>query len=174
MIAALDGVDMIVFTGGIGENDRGSARRDLRRPVLDRRQPRRSSEPVREQSRSAIRVALFGARSPLAGRRADRPPYACAVHKALPDSTVSVSYFASRLRIASNSRRRAGARFRISHFESFERIEDDLGHDQPGVLLVVGGNDIPGRVIGCLSRPGIPHTPSCTASRISAPRCPPG
>ena len=27
-----------------------------------------------------------------------------------------------------------------------ERIEDDLGHDQPGILLVIGRNDLPGRV----------------------------
>ena len=48
MIAALDGVDMIVFTGGIGENDRGSARRDLWRIILDRDQPRRSPQRGRE------------------------------------------------------------------------------------------------------------------------------
>ena len=42
MIAALDGIDLLVFTGGIGENDARSTRRDLRRLVLDRRQSRRS------------------------------------------------------------------------------------------------------------------------------------
>ena len=54
MIAALDGVDLIVFTGGIGENDARSARCDLRRLVLDRRQPRRSPEPVRRTTPSTI------------------------------------------------------------------------------------------------------------------------
>ena len=42
-------------------------------------------------------------------------------------------------------------RLGICHVESFERIEDDLGYDQPGVLLVVGGNDIPGH-IACTCR----------------------
>jgi len=36
------------------------------------------------------------------------------------------------------------ARFGIGHVEAFKRIEDNLGDDQPGVLFVVGGNDIPG------------------------------
>ena len=43
------------------------------------------------------------------------------------------------------------ARFRIGHFESFERIEDNPGNNQPGILLVVGGDDIPGRVARCWS-----------------------
>ena len=37
--------------------------------------------------------------------------------------------------------------FRIVHFQSFERVEDDLGDDQPRVFLVVGRNDKPRRVI---------------------------
>jgi hypothetical protein len=57
MIAALDGVDLVVFTGGIGEND-GKAR-----------------AAICEQSHQRSRIALPGARSRLAGRRADRPPY---------------------------------------------------------------------------------------------------
>src|ERR1700685_911867 len=40
------------------------------------------------------------------------------------------------------------ARFRVSHFEFFERIEDNPGYYKPSVLLVVGGNDIPGFVSG--------------------------
>ena len=43
-------------------------------------------------------------------------------------------------------------RFGKTHFESFERIENNSRHDQPSILFVVGGNDIPGGVIGCLSR----------------------
>ena len=39
------------------------------------------------------------------------------------------------------------ARFRIAHFQSFERVEDDLGDNEPRIFLVVGGNDKPGRVI---------------------------
>ena len=50
------------------------------------------------------------------------------------------------MRIDSNSWRRFG-RFRISHFESFERIKDNLRYDQPSILFVVGRNDIPGRVL---------------------------
>src|ERR1035437_7282215 len=40
------------------------------------------------------------------------------------------------------------ARFWISHFKSFERIEYNLRYNQPSVFLVIGGNDIPGRVPG--------------------------
>ncbi len=50
MIAALGGVDLLVFTGGIGGKRCAGTCRDLQRPVLDRRQPRRSQEPDREQS----------------------------------------------------------------------------------------------------------------------------
>src|SRR6266404_4019624 len=35
--------------------------------------------------------------------------------------------------------------FRVRHFQRVERIENDLRNDQPGVLLVIGGDDIPGR-----------------------------
>jgi hypothetical protein len=38
------------------------------------------------------------------------------------------------------------ARFWVSHFKSFKRIEDNPGYDEPGILPVVGGNDIPGSV----------------------------
>ena len=41
-------------------------------------------------------------------------------------------------------------RFRIIHPELFQRIEDDLRNDQPGVLFVIGGDDIPG--CGCGAR----------------------
>src|SRR5665213_296743 len=40
------------------------------------------------------------------------------------------------------------ARFRVRHFELFERIEDNSGYYQPSILLIVGGDDIPGRVMG--------------------------
>src|SRR5665647_3197855 len=39
-------------------------------------------------------------------------------------------------------------RLGVSHLESFERIEYNLRYNQPSVFLVVGGNDIPGRVPG--------------------------
>src|SRR5664280_690838 len=39
-------------------------------------------------------------------------------------------------------------RFGVSHFESLECVENNLRDDQPGVFLVVGGNDIPRRVPG--------------------------
>jgi hypothetical protein len=37
--------------------------------------------------------------------------------------------------------------FGIVHPERFERIDNDLGYDQPRVLFVVGRHYIPGRVI---------------------------
>ena len=35
------------------------------------------------------------------------------------------------------------ARFRVGHFEFFERIEDNSGHYQPSIVLIIGGDDIP-------------------------------
>src|ERR1019366_1663546 len=40
------------------------------------------------------------------------------------------------------------ARFRIGHFKTFKRIENNTRNDQPSVLFVIGGNDIPVRVPG--------------------------
>ena len=36
----------------------------------------------------------------------------------------------------------------IGHLKFIERIKDNLGNNQPGILLVIGGNDVPGRVMG--------------------------
>src|ERR1035438_5193555 len=36
----------------------------------------------------------------------------------------------------------------ICHLKFIERIQDNLGNNQPGILLIVGGNDVPGRVMG--------------------------
>src|SRR5690242_20765143 len=41
---------------------------------------------------------------------------------------------------------------RIAHVKPFQRVEDDLGDDQPGIGLVVGGNDIPGRMLAAGGR----------------------
>ena len=40
----------------------------------------------------------------------------------------------------------------IGHLQALESIQDDCGHNQTGVLLVVGGHDIPGRFMsaGCI------------------------
>ena len=62
MIAVLGGIDLIVFTGGIGEND-GAVQYDLRRLVVGRRRP--WSGPIERPCE--------GPR--LAGRRADSPTY---------------------------------------------------------------------------------------------------
>ena len=75
MIAALDGVDLIVFTGGIGEND-AEARAAICAGLswigvsLDEARNRSATNPDQRPG-----IALRGARSRLAGRRADRPPY---------------------------------------------------------------------------------------------------
>ena len=74
MIAALDGVDLLVFTGGIGENDAKCGRRSAAAcPGSASASTRRGTGRGKPHQRSGI--ALFGARSPLARRRADRPPY---------------------------------------------------------------------------------------------------
>src|ERR1039457_1411674 len=36
----------------------------------------------------------------------------------------------------------------ICHLEFIERIQDNLGNNQPGIFLVVGRNNVPGRVMG--------------------------
>jgi len=36
----------------------------------------------------------------------------------------------------------------IGHRKTIERIHDDLGNNQPSIFLVIGGNDIPGRIGG--------------------------
>src|ERR1039458_10227796 len=36
----------------------------------------------------------------------------------------------------------------ICHFKRIERIENNLGNNQPGIFLIIGGNDVPGRVLG--------------------------
>ena len=38
--------------------------------------------------------------------------------------------------------------FGIGHLKFVKRIQDNLGNDQPGILLIIGGNDVPGRVMG--------------------------
>jgi hypothetical protein len=60
-------------------------------------------------------------------------------------------HFANRLRINRNSCRCFAFDLGESHFEAFERIEDDLGCDQPSVLFVICRNDIPGGLT-CASR----------------------
>src|SRR5471030_632731 len=66
--------------------------------------------------------------------------------RGLHTSFLFLELFADRLQFLSV----LGARFWVGHLEFFEGIEKDLGHDQPRVLLVVGGNDIPRRVVsGC-------------------------
>ena len=75
MIAALGGVDLLVFTGGIGEND-VEARAAICGGLswlgvgLDEARNRSANNPISDSG-----IALRGARSALAGRRADRSPY---------------------------------------------------------------------------------------------------
>ena len=75
MIAALDGVDLLVFTGGIGEND-VEARAAICGGLswlgvsLDEARNRSADNPIND-----LGIALRSARSSLAGRRADRSAY---------------------------------------------------------------------------------------------------
>src|ERR1700690_624809 len=48
------------------------------------------------------------------------------------------------------------ARLRIGHFETLERIEDNLRYNQTSVLFVVGGNDIPRRGSGACRTDAFP------------------
>ena len=75
MIAALDGVDLLVFTGGIGEND-VEARAAICGGLswlgvsLDEARNRSANNPINDS-----RSRCVGAGPRLAGRRADRSPY---------------------------------------------------------------------------------------------------
>ena len=79
MIAALGGVDLLVFTGGIGEND-VEARAAICDGLswlgvsLDPARNRSGENPISDSG-----IALCGARSSLAGRRTDRSSYLGAV-----------------------------------------------------------------------------------------------
>ena len=82
MIAALDGVDLIVFTGGIGEND-AEVRAAICRGLswigvsLDEARNASANNPVNDPASRCC-----GARSRLAGGRADRAAYLGLVAKA--------------------------------------------------------------------------------------------
>lgn len=57
---------------------------------------------------------------------------------------LSCELFADRLQFPSAFRGGLG----ICHLKVFERIKNNSGDDQPGVLLVIGWNDLPGCVMG--------------------------
>jgi hypothetical protein len=75
MIAALDGVDLLVFTGGDRRTRRRGAGRNLRRSLLAWYQPRPKAKTIFGKPHQRSNVALFGARAHLGRRRADRNPY---------------------------------------------------------------------------------------------------
>ncbi len=41
-----------------------------------------------------------------------------------------------------------GCRFGILHFKVIEGIQNDLGNNQTGILLIICWNDIPGCIVG--------------------------
>lgn len=41
-----------------------------------------------------------------------------------------------------------GGDFGVGHFQVGELVDDDLGHDEAGVFLVIGGDDVPGGLFG--------------------------
>jgi hypothetical protein len=59
----------------------------------------------------------------------------------------------------------------IRHLEFPQRIKNDLGDDQPRVLLIVGGNDVPRRMMRACRAEGTLRMPSCSDSSISAREC---
>jgi hypothetical protein len=66
------------------------------------------------------------------------------------------------------------SRFGICHLQFIEGIQHNLGNNQAGVLLIVGGNDVPGRVMGaCRVQAGL-VCPSYGAPSISSRECPKG
>ena len=57
---------------------------------------------------------------------------------------VPLESFADRFQLPPTFRGSLG----IGHFKFIERIKDNLGDNQPGIVLVVSRNDVPGRVMG--------------------------
>src|ERR1017187_3208948 len=57
-------------------------------------------------------------------------------------------YFASNLRIEFNSRRRFAVVLGYAILSSLSASRTIWENNQPGILLIVGGNDVPGRVMG--------------------------
>ena len=74
-VAELDGLDMLVFTGGIGENDIACARRNLRRPQRSGHRARSRPQQRARRSRDLCReLAGHGARHPARRRPDHREP----------------------------------------------------------------------------------------------------
>ena len=102
MIASLEGADMVVFTGGIGEND-WEARVEICDGLswigvsLDEARNRSADNPI-----SSAVFALFRARLRLAGRRTDRAPY----KEAVAAKSFPIALTRELLAVDSNSRRR--------------------------------------------------------------------
>ena len=69
MAAALDGLDALAFTAGIGENSRGRARRNLRAPSSSTTLRTRASRTARSR---AVAVHVVRAREELVAARAAR------------------------------------------------------------------------------------------------------
>ena len=74
MIVALEGLDLLVFTGGIGEH-MTSVGRDLQWHLLARCQPRSGTKSIVGRSHQRSDLTLFRPCAPLARRRTDRRPY---------------------------------------------------------------------------------------------------
>ena len=81
MIAALDGVDLLVFTGGIGEHD-AKVRAEICGGLSCLVSALTQHEIDLWKAPSAIHVALFGPRAALGRRRTDCHPYlgTCPIH----------------------------------------------------------------------------------------------
>ncbi len=90
MWAVLDGVDAIVFTGGIGEHDAAVRSGDLHRADVAGRAARRGAPSCAGRSDQQRRLELPGARAAFAGRRADRPAHGGAGRPGLNGRTRSV------------------------------------------------------------------------------------
>ena len=85
MIAALDGVDLLVFTGGIGEHDAKVRAEICGGLSWLGHQPRPGTKSIFGRPHQRSNVALLGPRAPLGRRRADRRPYlgTCLIHFAV-------------------------------------------------------------------------------------------
>ena len=75
MIAALDGVDLLVFTGGIGEHDAEVRAEICERSVVAWCQPRPGTKSIFGRPHQRSNIALCCPRTPLGRGRSDRHPY---------------------------------------------------------------------------------------------------
>src|SRR5664279_3860697 len=101
----------------------------------------RVCSPIRPSSWSPGQSASGSTRPRTTARSSSPPPR---VEPAAPRRCLFCEPLTNGLQLAVP----CGARFRIAHLEALEGIEQDSGDNEPGIVLVVGRNDVPRGELG--------------------------